>query len=264
MDARSIQGVGDRGRVDTELIGDASQGVTTVVEGDRLIDGVTVEFRSVRSSGHLASCEGGHHGRSVQLVGDGELLDSAALLVVGDQRIDLDSRQPVLYLAPRPWACQGDGTASTGENRRQTLHGPTEVVRGVRKPSLKVHRCCRIDNGLRVPVTRWQNDSMSRVTLDVVGEFAVDATRLADVCERYGIAELAVFGSVARGVATTTSDVDLLYVVAPGRSLGFAINRLEDELAEVFGRRVDLVAKRAVHRMLRDNVLAEARTLYAA
>jgi predicted nucleotidyltransferase len=105
---------------------------------------------------------------------------------------------------------------------------------------------------------------MSRVTLDVVGEFAVDATRLADVCERYGIAELAVFGSVARGVATTTSDVDLLYVVAPGRSLGFAINRLEDELAEVFGRRVDLVAKRAVHRMLRDNVLAEARTLYAA
>ncbi len=105
---------------------------------------------------------------------------------------------------------------------------------------------------------------MSRVTLDVVGELTVDAARLVDVCERYGIAELAVFGSVARGVATPTSDVDLLYVMAPGCSLGFAINRLEDELAEVFGRRVDLVAKRAVHRMLRDNVLAEARTLYAA
>ena len=105
---------------------------------------------------------------------------------------------------------------------------------------------------------------MSRVTLDVVGEFSVDATRLVDVCERYGIAELAVFGSVARGVATPTSDVDLLYVMVPGRSLGFSINRLEDELADVFGRRVDLVAKRAVHRMLRDNVLAEARTLYAA
>ncbi len=105
---------------------------------------------------------------------------------------------------------------------------------------------------------------MSRVTLDVVGEFSVDATRLVDVCERYGIAELAVFGSVARGVATPTSDVDLLYVMVPGRSLGFSINRLEDELADVFGRRVDLVAKRAVHRMLRDSVLAEARTLYAA
>ena len=105
---------------------------------------------------------------------------------------------------------------------------------------------------------------MSRVALEVVEEFAVDATHLADVCERYGVAELAVFGSVARGVATPTSDIDLLYVMALGRSLGFSNNRLEDELAEVFGRRVDLVSKRAVHRMLRDNVLAEARTLYAA
>ena len=105
---------------------------------------------------------------------------------------------------------------------------------------------------------------MSRVALDVVAELAVDPARLADVCERYGIAELAVFGSLARGVATSTSDVDLLYVMASGRSLGFAFNRLEEELAEVFGRQVDLVAKRAVHRMLHDNVLAEARTLYAA
>lgn len=105
---------------------------------------------------------------------------------------------------------------------------------------------------------------MSRITLDVVGEFAVDAARLVDVCERYGVAELAVFGSVARGVATPTSDVDLLYVMASGRSLGFSINRLEDELAEVFGRGVDLVAKRAIHRMLRNTVLSEARTLYAA
>ncbi len=31
--------------------------------------------------------------------------------------------------------------------------------------------------------------------------------------------------------------------MAPGRSLGFSINRLENELGEVFGRRVDLVAK---------------------
>ncbi len=105
---------------------------------------------------------------------------------------------------------------------------------------------------------------MSSVIVKVVEEFDVDAARLADVCERYGVCELAVFGSVARGVATPMSDVDLLYVMTPGRSLGFSINRLEDELGEVFGRRVDLVAKRAVHPMLRDNVLAEARTLYAA
>jgi predicted nucleotidyltransferase len=92
----------------------------------------------------------------------------------------------------------------------------------------------------------------------------VDQTRLAEVCRRYGVAELAVFGSAARGETTPESDVDVLYVLAPGAKLGFGINRLEDELSELFGRPVDLVAKKALHRLLRDEVTAQARTLYAA
>jgi predicted nucleotidyltransferase len=43
-----------------------------------------------------------------------------------------------------------------------------------------------------------------------------------------------------------------------------AINRLEDERSELFGCKVDLVSKRTLHRLLRDRVLAEARTIYAA
>jgi uncharacterized protein len=39
--------------------------------------------------------------------------------------------------------------------------------------------------------------------------------RLAELCRKYGIAELAVFGSVARGDAGPDSDVDLLYVRVP-------------------------------------------------
>lgn len=92
----------------------------------------------------------------------------------------------------------------------------------------------------------------------------VDRARLAEVCECYGVTELAVFGSVARGEARPDSDLDLLYVLAPGRHLGFSINRLEDELSELFGRPVDLVSKAALHRAMRDEVLAEARALYAA
>jgi uncharacterized protein len=93
---------------------------------------------------------------------------------------------------------------------------------------------------------------------------SVDVARLVEVCRRYGVEELAVFGSVARGEAQDESDVDLLYVLAPGARLGFALNRLEDELAEVFGRPVDLVSRKALHPLLRDTVEAEARTLYAA
>jgi len=93
---------------------------------------------------------------------------------------------------------------------------------------------------------------------------SVDGVRLAELCQRYHVAELAVFGSDARGEASETSDVDLLYVLEPDARLGFAINALEDDLAKLFGRPVDLVSKRALHRLIRDDVLAEARTLYAA
>ncbi len=98
----------------------------------------------------------------------------------------------------------------------------------------------------------------------VITGTAVDRARLAEVCERYGVVGLSVFGSVARGEARPDSDLDLLYVLAPGRHLGFSINRLEDELAELFARPVDLVSKAALHRTIRDDVLAEARELYAA
>ncbi len=97
-----------------------------------------------------------------------------------------------------------------------------------------------------------------------IGGHAVDVARLEDICTRYGIAELSVFGSVARGDATPTSDVDLLYVLQPGARLGFAIDDLEDELADLFDRRVDLVARKAVHPLLRPEVEAQARTVYVA
>ncbi|WP_261556457.1 nucleotidyltransferase family protein [Frankia tisae] len=40
--------------------------------------------------------------------------------------------------------------------------------------------------------------------------------RIAEVRRRYGVAELSVFGSVARGDDTDESDVDLLYVARRG------------------------------------------------
>ena len=99
-------------------------------------------------------------------------------------------------------------------------------------------------------------------TIEIDGN-QIDLTRLDEVCARYGLAELAVFGSTVRGEASRDSDVDLLYVLAPGAQLGFAINDLEDDLAQLFGRTVDLVSKKAIHRLLRDEVVAQARTLYA-
>ena len=91
-----------------------------------------------------------------------------------------------------------------------------------------------------------------------------DAERLDAVCRKYGISVLLVFGSVARGEATPSSDVDLLYDLRPGARLGWEIEDLSDALAEIFGRPVDLVSRTALHPMLRSAVLAKARPVYAA
>jgi len=92
----------------------------------------------------------------------------------------------------------------------------------------------------------------------------VDEERLAAICDRYGIAEMKVFGSQARSAAGPDSDIDLLYTLKPGRRLGWEINQLEDELTDLFGRRVDLVSAQALHPLLRRSVLADARPPYAA
>ena len=92
----------------------------------------------------------------------------------------------------------------------------------------------------------------------------VDPERLREVCERYGVASLEVFGSVARGDDQLDSDVDLLYVLKPDARLGFRLFDLEDELAALFGRPVDLVARKSINKYLREQVLAEAQPLYAA
>ena len=50
----------------------------------------------------------------------------------------------------------------------------------------------------------------------------------------------------------------------PGNDLGMAYFDLQDGLERLFGRRVDLVAKDGLHRVIRDQVLADAQVLYAA
>ncbi len=94
--------------------------------------------------------------------------------------------------------------------------------------------------------------------------FDVDQERVAEICRRYGVARLEVFGSVGRGDARPVSDVDVLYELAPGARLGWEIENLSDELSDALGRPVDLVSRRALHQQLRDAVLAEARVIYAA
>jgi predicted nucleotidyltransferase len=97
-----------------------------------------------------------------------------------------------------------------------------------------------------------------------MSSITVDADRLREIGERYGVARLEVFGSVGRGDEHSDSDLDLLYVLKPGTRLGFAFFQLEDELTELFGCHVDLVARDAVNEYIRPQILHDARLFYAA
>lgn len=66
-----------------------------------------------------------------------------------------------------------------------------------------------------------------------------------------------VFGSVARGDNTATSDVDLLVDLEPGVGL-LALGELEHELTDLLGVKVDVVPAEMLKPRMRDEVISEA------
>ena len=71
--------------------------------------------------------------------------------------------------------------------------------------------------------------------------------------------------AAARGSAGPASDIDLIVAFNPDATIGLvAFNRLRRELEDALGRRVDLVPKDGLEPLIRDEVLSEARILYAA
>ena len=92
---------------------------------------------------------------------------------------------------------------------------------------------------------------------------------LAELCRRYGVTRLDVFGSAARGVDfnPTRSDVDFLVEFAPEveLTLGHLLD-MEEELGRLLGRSVDLVQRTAImesrNYLRRKLILGDAELVY--
>lgn len=85
-----------------------------------------------------------------------------------------------------------------------------------------------------------------------------------DLCHRWKIRRLALFGSVLRSDYTPESDIDILVEFEPGATPGFAFVTIQSELTRIFGRPVDLHTPASLSRYFREAVLREAETLYDA
>lgn len=77
------------------------------------------------------------------------------------------------------------------------------------------------------------------------------------LAKKHGASNVRAFGSVARGEADHESDIDLLVTVEPGRTMTDII-RLQLDLEDLLGARVDVVEDKALHPLIRDAVLHEA------
>ncbi len=97
---------------------------------------------------------------------------------------------------------------------------------------------------------------------------AIDEQRLRQFCRDWQVAELSLFGSVLRADFGPESDVDVLvtFDVAAHPSLT-SLLQMEEELASMLGRKVDLVTRRSVEEsanyIRRKAILGSAEPIYA-
>jgi len=104
--------------------------------------------------------------------------------------------------------------------------------------------------------------------MNSMGEPNIDIpkTALREFCRKWKIRELSLFGSVLRRDFREDSDVDVLVEFERGHGWGlYEVVDMEEELAELFGRKVDLVMKGGLRNPIRRREIIETRqVVYAA
>ena len=94
----------------------------------------------------------------------------------------------------------------------------------------------------------------------------MDRDRVLDILRKHeaelkasGVAHLSLFGSVARGDASTSSDVDLLAEWIPDRSRSLLdVGGVHTDVADWLGIAVDIADKDRLRPEFRENILREA------
>src|SRR5687768_9780020 len=91
-------------------------------------------------------------------------------------------------------------------------------------------------------IVSWMNERMNACII-------LDQEKIAEFCQRWKITEFALFGSVLREDFHPESDVDVLVAFASDADWSlFDHVDMEEELSTMFGRKVDLVNRRAIER----------------
>lgn len=97
---------------------------------------------------------------------------------------------------------------------------------------------------------------MTRARIEVPQE------QIADFCRRNRITRLSLFGSVLREDFTDDSDIDVLVEFEARARVGWEFFGMQEELAELLGREVQLHTAGFLSPYFRDEVIGEAEVQY--
>lgn len=97
----------------------------------------------------------------------------------------------------------------------------------------------------------------------------ISQSQLVTFCQRWHVAELALFGSILRDDFRPDSDIDVLVAYQPTSKRGlFEKMVMQEELQALLHRKVDLVSKKAIEQsrnwIRRNNILNSASIIYVA
>lgn len=93
--------------------------------------------------------------------------------------------------------------------------------------------------------------------MDVRAQLDEQRKQILQIADQYGVKNIRIFGSVARGEASLSSDIDLLVDLNSQWTLLDHVGFMQD-LAELLGRKVDVVVEAGLGGTLRKKVLHEA------
>ncbi len=96
--------------------------------------------------------------------------------------------------------------------------------------------------------------------MDVLNKYS---NELKNFCRTNKIKKLSLFGSYLKNTFNENSDIDLLVDFKEGSGYGLLdMARMERELSEIFGKKVDLRTAEELSRYFRNTVVKEAEVKY--
>jgi predicted nucleotidyltransferase len=89
-------------------------------------------------------------------------------------------------------------------------------------------------------------------------------TEIYKIANKYGVSNIRVFGSVARGKEKKNSDVDLLIKVTNYKKYcqaGWGRSLFQEEVEKILHHKTDVVTEKSLHRLLKNEIIATAKAL---